>query len=122
MPRSHRSDTPDDQARLEHILLAAQQAVQFAADRNRADLNTDDMLRRALINAIQEIGEAASRLSDAGKQRVSGVPWNLIVKMRNVLVHVYWGVDLDRLWQTIQVDLPPLIEAIRPHCPRSTRH
>lgn len=89
--------------------------MRFASGRARADLDTDDMLRRAMINAIQEIGEAAARLSPAGRERAPGVPWDLIVKMRNVLVHVYWGVDLDRVWQTAQIDLPPLIQALTPH-------
>ena len=70
------------------------------------------MLVRALTNAVQEIGEAAGRVSDAGKNRAPDVPWGQIVAMRHILVHVYWGVDLDRLWRTAQEDIPVLIDAL----------
>lgn len=86
--------------------------MRYVAGRSREDLSTDDMLRRALINAIQEIGEAAARLTEAGRGRVANVPWDQVVKMRNVLVHVYWGVDLDRVWKTALGDLPPLANAL----------
>lgn len=97
------------------MLVAARQAVSFVHGRSRADLDTDDMLRRAVINAIQEIGEAAARLSPDGRALIRDVPWDLVVKMRNVLVHVYWGVDLDRVWITVESDLPPLITALDSH-------
>lgn len=103
---------PTDRARLDHMLVAARQALDFANGRSRQDLDTDHMLRRAVINAIQEIGEAATRLGPRAKARVDGIPWDQVVRMRNVLVHVYWGVDLDRVWATLHVDLPPLVEAI----------
>ncbi|MFN0011873.1 MAG: DUF86 domain-containing protein [Phycisphaerales bacterium] len=115
MPHDSRSGAPDDQARLAHMLVAARQAVSFVHGRSRADLDTDDMLRRAVINAIQEIGEAAARLSPDGRALIRDVPWDLVVKMRNVLVHVYWGVDLDRVWITVESDLPPLITALDSH-------
>ena len=74
------------------------------------------MLLRALTNAVQEIGEATANLSDAARARVPGVPWGQFVAMRHVLVHVYWGVDLDRLWATVTRDLPVLIAALESAC------
>lgn len=101
-----------DRVRLEHMLSAASQACAFIAGRTRSDLDSDAMLRRALINAIQEIGEAAVRTSPHARQRVAEVPWPEVIRMRNILVHVYWGVDLDRVWKTATDDLPPLIAAL----------
>ncbi len=72
------------------------------------------MLRRALVNALQEIGEAASRVSAAGRDRVPGLPWRDVIAMRNVLVHVYWGIDLDVLWRTAAEDAPRLITLVEP--------
>ncbi|MBX9736963.1 MAG: DUF86 domain-containing protein [Phycisphaerales bacterium] len=99
----------DDRIRFEHMLEAARDARRFMQGRSRPDLDADSMLLRAVTNAIQEIGEAAARISDAGRARAPGVPWKQIVAMRNVLVHVYWGVDRDRLWATARDDLPTLI-------------
>lgn len=67
------------------------------------------MFRRALINAIQEIGEAAARITDEGRARAPELPWGKIVAMRHVMVHVYWGVDLDQLWKVAARDVPVLI-------------
>lgn len=74
------------------------------------------MLLQALTNAVQEIGEAAAHLSDDGRLRVPGVPWGQIVAMRHVLVHVYWGVDHERLWATATHDVPVLIAALEAAC------
>lgn len=103
---------PSDRIRFTHMLDAARQAVTFVKHRSRGDLDSDDMLRRALISAIQEIGEAASRTSPEGRARAAGVPWSEIVRMRNIVVHIYWGVNLDRVWSTATDDLPPFIAAI----------
>lgn len=89
---------------------AARDARRYVEGRSRQDLDRDSMLLRALTNAVQQIGEAAARMGDAGRARVPEIPWGQIVAMRHVLVHVYWGVDHDRLWSTATQDLPTLID------------
>ena len=83
--------------------------TRFLVNRSRADLNSDELFRRALMDAIQEIGEAAARTTLTGRQCAPGVPWGKIVQMRQFLVHVYWGVDFDRLWDTATIDVPELL-------------
>ena len=112
MPRSGASKGPDDRIRVQHMLVAAQQALVFIRDRARADLDSDDMLRRALKDCIQEIGEAASRLTPEGRARAANLPWNQIVGMRHILVHGYYSVDRDALWSVAAHDLPPLIREL----------
>lgn len=70
------------------------------------------MLRRALVNALQDIGEAAARVSDEGRARVPTLPWGQIVAARHILVHVYWGIDTDQVWNMAIEDLPVLIAAL----------
>lgn len=94
------------------MLDAAKQALGFISGRSRSDLDRDPMLVRALTHAVMEIGEAAARTTDAGRARAPSVPWGQIVAMRHVLVHVYWGVNRDRLWATATDDLPVLIAAL----------
>jgi len=112
MPRDPARYPLDDRLRIQHMLDAAGHVVMFVDGRSRGDLDTDVMLVRALTNAVQEIGEAAGRVSDAGRKRAPDVPWGQIVAMRHILVHVYWGVDLDRLWRTAKEDIPVLIAAL----------
>jgi uncharacterized protein with HEPN domain len=103
---------PTDDDRLQHILEAARDATDFAQGRTRADLDHDRMLRRALVQCVQVIGEAASGLSPEARARLADIPWREIRRMRNVLVHAYFGISLDILWRTIVEDLPPLIQAL----------
>ena len=67
---------------------------------------------RALVNCFTEIGEAATRLTPETRQRVGDVPWRAIVGMRNIIVHVYWGIDVAELVKTTRDDLPGLVSAI----------
>lgn len=94
------------------MLSAGTAIIKFVQGRRREDLETDDMLRRALVNAVQEIGEAASRITDAGRARVPTLPWGQIVAMRHVLVHVYWGVDNEQLWNTAANEVPSMLPAL----------
>lgn len=98
------------------MLEAARDIAAFVAARRRSDLDADAMLARAITHAAQQIGEAAAHVSDAGRARAPGVPWGQIVAMRHVLVHVYWGVDLDRLWKTAVEDAPELIRQLEAAC------
>jgi uncharacterized protein with HEPN domain len=70
------------------------------------------MLVLALFRLIEVLGEAASRVSNDTRKQISSVPWPLVIAMRNRLIHGYFDVDLDRVWDTVVNDLPPQIVAI----------
>lgn len=99
--------------RLRHMLEAAEEAVAFAAQRQRDELDTDRMLSLALVKLIETIGEAASRVPPETQQHYSQIPWSDIVGMRHHLVHGYAEIDLDIVWQVIQQDLPPLVKELK---------
>jgi uncharacterized protein with HEPN domain len=101
-----------DLVRLRHMLEAAQKARDIASGRLREDLDSDEVLRFALIHLLELIGEAATGLSDDLREREPGVPWAKIVALRNRLIHGYFDVDLDIVWDTLQTRVPPLIEAV----------
>jgi uncharacterized protein with HEPN domain len=98
-----------DLIRIEHMLDAAREAVTFTTGHSRADLDANRMLVLAVVKSIEIIGEAASRVTAAGRADASGLPWQQIVAMRNRLIHAYFDVDLDIVWSTVQNELPPLI-------------
>ena len=105
--------SPDDLIRLRHMAEAAQTALDFCAGRVRADLDTDSMLRMAVLHVVQIIGEAASRLSDAGRAALPGIEWPVMVAMRNRLVHAYFDVNTEILWATVTLSLPDLLSQLR---------
>ena len=106
-------DVPfEDEVRLRHMLDAAREAVAFSAGRTRSELDTDRMYYRATVNCIQEIGEAANRVSDPTRATLPAVPWRQIVGMRNFIVHVYFAVKNDYVWDVVARDLGPLIDTL----------
>ncbi|MBE7552062.1 MAG: DUF86 domain-containing protein [Anaerolineales bacterium] len=99
----------DDLVRLYHMLDAAKEAESFAQNRTRSDLDSDRMLALSLLKLIEIIGEAAAGVSKESRSQMPQIPWPSMVGMRNRLVHAYFDIDLDRVWDTVTADLPPLI-------------
>ena len=104
--------SPNDRWRVSHMRDAAEQALAFVQGRRRADLESDEMLRLALMRAVEIVGEAATQVSEAGRAELSTVPWLQIVGMRNRLVHAYFDINQDILWDTVQLALPALLEQL----------
>ena len=102
----------DDLIRLRHMLDAANEARSFAAGKTRDDLNTNRMLVLSLLKDIEVLGEAASKVSAEARSATPEIPWQDIVHMRNRLIHGYFEIDLDIVWDTVCNDLPPLIEKL----------
>jgi len=102
----------EDKIRLRHMLDAAREALLFAQGRTRQDLDHNRMLVLSLVKAIEIIGEAACQISDLARCEIPSIPWADIVGMRHRLVHAYFDINLDVLWETLISDLPPLIETL----------
>lgn len=82
----------DDLVRDRHMLDASGDAVNFAAAKEREDLDSDRMLVLALVKSIEIVGEAGTRVSPQGRAEIPDVPWQEIVAMRNRLIHAYFDV------------------------------
>lgn len=102
----------DNLVRLRHMADAAREAIVFAEHRRREDLDHDRMLALSLVKCIEIVGEAASQVSDDFCREHPEIPWRHIVGMRHRLIHAYYSVDMDRVWDTITDDLPPLLAAL----------
>ncbi len=70
------------------------------------------MLALAIIKELEIIGEAASKVSVAGRASRPMIPWTDIVGMRNRLIHGYFDIDVDLIWNTLTEDLIPLLEQL----------
>jgi len=94
------------------MLDAANEALSFSSDRSRSDLDTDRKLVLSLVKCIEIVGEAATKVTKETREKHSEIPWGEIITMRHRLIHAYFDIDLDRVWDTITDDLPPLIELL----------
>ena len=94
------------------MLDAAHEALSFVDGRKRDDLDSDRMLTLALMKELEIIGEAAYQMAEESRLEAVGIDWPAIIGMRHRLVHEYQEINLTVIWNTLQEDLPPLIEAL----------
>ncbi|MDD4859571.1 MAG: DUF86 domain-containing protein [Dehalococcoidales bacterium] len=99
----------DDVSRLQHIIEATRKAQEFVKGKNRSDLDTDAMLSLALVRLLEIIGEAAWGISEKLRSKYPEIPWRAMTGMRNRLIHGYFDVNLDVVWDTVTTELPPLV-------------
>lgn len=101
----------EDHVYLLHILDSIEAIEQFTRGGRDAFLR-ERMVQDAVARNLQIIGEAAAKLSEVVKDAVTDVPWSQVVAFRNRLVHAYWGIDQEIVWDVIVRDLPPLKAAV----------
>jgi uncharacterized protein with HEPN domain len=109
----------DDFIRIRHMLDSAREAISFIKDRKRSDLDKDRMLVLSLIKSIEIMGEAASKITKESRDAYPRIPWLNIIAMRNRLIHGYFDIDVDRVWDTVTDDLPPVIEVLEEIVPNT---
>lgn len=103
----------EDRIRVRHMLDAIESARRFTERRQREDLDTDEMLLFAVIRAIEILGEAAGKVGEDVRSRSPSIPWSAIVAMRNRLIHGYFDIDTEVVWNTVSTELPRIEPALR---------
>ena len=78
------------------------------------------MHQHAVLKAVELIGEAAANVSPETRHSHNEIPWKEIIGMRNRLVHAYFDVNLVRVWETVQQDIPRLVSLLDPLVPPET--
>ena len=102
-----------DKGRLEHILQAIDNTIEFTKDIFFEDFADDKKLFFAVVKNIEIIGEASYMLSKEFKTTNNHIEWDVIIGLRHVLVHGYYHISKERVWKIIQKDLLPLKEQIQ---------
>ena len=105
-------DSTRDAAALLDILPSARQALEHAAGLNFEAFVADVLRQDAVIRRIELVGEAARRVSEAGRVSHPQLPWAQMIRMRNRIIHEYDQVDLQIVWDTLTDDLPTLIRQL----------
>lgn len=107
-----------DDAYLLDMLIAARKAIKFVDGISKNDFDENEVIQNAVMRPLEIIGEAAARISSRFRKTHPNIPWKEMVGLRNRLIHEYFRVEYDAVWDTIQKDLPALIEKIEPLVPK----
>ena len=93
---------------LTHILDSKNLVEEYLKGKSKLDFFNSIQLQDSVIRRIEIIGEAIKNIPNDIKKNYSQIPWREITGMRDILIHQYFGVDLDLTWQVIDKDLPRL--------------
>ena len=103
---------PEDLVRLQHMLDAAEAAIEFMQGRDRSALEHDRMLLFAVVRAVEVLGEAATKVTAETRERHADLPWRAASSMRNRLIHGYFDIDREIVWVTVTAELPALVKKL----------
>ena len=98
---------------LEDILESIGKIEHYVSDLTAMKFADNSAMQDAVMRRLEIIGEAVKHLSDELKASQPNIPWKDIAGMRDILIHEYAGVQLGRIWRTVQNDLPPLKTAVK---------
>ncbi|WP_420613509.1 DUF86 domain-containing protein [Candidatus Spongiisocius sp.] len=101
-----------DTVHIEDILYFCNEVRKIVALGFDAFIGEDLMPRWAMERCLQNIGEAANRLSQGTTDAYPHIPWPAVVGLRNVIAHEYDNIDYNLLWQIATVDVPRLVEQL----------
>ncbi len=102
-----------DPQRLLHILECINEIEQYTANVSMEEFLSNSMMRFASVKQIEIIGEAANYITGETKARFTNIQWKQIIGLRHILVHEYFGIDSQLIWQIIVRDLPILKHAVQ---------
>jgi uncharacterized protein with HEPN domain len=97
---------------LRHIQDEARYLAEASREVSWDEFSSDETLKRAFVRSIEVIGEATKNLSDDFRDRYPEVEWRSMTGMRDQLIHGYFGVDYEIVWEVATEKAPALREAI----------
>lgn len=101
-----------DKGRIEHMLAAIANVEEFTNGVSAKEFVNSKVLFFAVVKNIEIVGEATYMLTKEFRESHQSIPWLVIEKMRHVLVHGYYTVSPEKVWKTVQEDLPVLKEQL----------
>ena len=101
-------DRLGDKVRLLHIIDAINEIENYIKDSDLNDFVNNSMMFNASLRQLEIIGEASNRLSENILNKNTTIPWARIIGLRNLVIHEYFGTDLQLVWNVIKDKLPEL--------------
>jgi len=97
---------------LEDIIGCAEKIAEYTKDITEKEFLVNEKTKDAVIMRIQIIGEAVKNLPSDLKRKHKDINWKKAVKLRNIFIHDYFGINCHRLWKTAKIEIPDLKEKV----------
>jgi len=94
------------------IIISIEQIEFFVSGMNYDDFVLDEKTTSAVIRKLEIIGEASKNIPEDIKAKYENLPWSEMAKMRDKLIHAYFGVDYEIIWKVIKERLPLIKERL----------
>src|SRR3990172_7468066 len=107
--------------RIQDILEAIAKIQRCVSDMDFDTFENDEEIMDAVVHNLTVIGEAANHIPDDITSSHTEIPWRQMIDLRNFSVHAYWNLRPSVIWDTIQNDLPPLVEPLTNLLPTADR-
>ena len=98
----------NDEVRLQHIAECIEEIEKAIAGLGFISFNEHHVIRIAVLKWIEIIGEAANYMSEETKHKYANVEWKKIIGLRNIIVHEYFGVNYEIIWEIATIFVPHL--------------
>jgi uncharacterized protein with HEPN domain len=102
----------DPKERLRDMLEAIEHIERYAS-RGKEAFEQDELIQNWIVRHLQIIGEAARTMPQEVRESAPNVPWSEMIGMRHILVHGYFRIDTEIVWDVIERDLPRLKQSLR---------
>lgn len=103
----------DDSVYIRHISDSIERIEKYLKDIDEDEFARNTLIQDAVIRQLAIIGEAGKRIPHDLRKRHKDIPWKDVVGMRDKLIHDYFGVDLQAVWDTATIDIPELKKEVK---------
>ena len=110
-----------DDASILVIYNTGRKIIAFVDGVSKNDLENDEMRLFAVLHGIQIMGEATKRLSPEFRAKYPAIPWKEIAGIRDRIVHQYDKINMEVIWDVVELEIPELLAKIMPLVPKKQK-